>query len=167
MEEKYKKEATNSLLKSLRHWEMAGNVVQRSVRRFDRVTDPILKFSLITQIFSSTLDLGLTIGIYYMDEEVERLDDQSVELMERKNRVITQWEALRDKVENMFDQMMEWIANPTYSPDHPRGNNIMKTAMNDFETGKKEQSAVAASSADSSRLRVPLCAVTEEALAEL
>nr|QBK87649.1 MAG: uncharacterized protein LCMAC201_05620 [Marseillevirus LCMAC201] len=139
-EEKENQRKQRECLNDLKKWEMIGNILQRNTRRYTKITDPVIKFSLITQIFANLLDIGFTYGITRIDDEIDKLSEPSVELMDRKTMLITNWETLRDQVESIFDQMMVWIANPNYSPDHPLGKIMMTAAKDDFEQLYNEDS---------------------------
>jgi hypothetical protein len=99
--------------------EIVLSILNNGIARHKRSGDPVLRTTMLVDKLCTIVDVGLG----YINTQD---DDLPLEL---KERMTTTSQSITEELNFMLD----WIAHPVYSPDHPYGNNIMKEANINFE----------------------------------
>jgi hypothetical protein len=93
-------------------------MLERTLGRGRKCDDPVIKHSLLVDKLLLTLDLLIS----YVETEASELDEECQKRVKR----------CADVIQNDLLELMSWIRNPVYSPDHPVGSSIMMEAKSDF-----------------------------------
>jgi hypothetical protein len=129
----------NSQLDKLTSWKTVATMISRLVARANKIEDPVLRFSVLTQLISFSMDAGLTAIMASIDHDTSNMiDEDSTTLKLEITRVETNLTNIRDDIEKLFEDMSRWIANPVYGPDHPFGANLMKQGQASFQAGAQQ-----------------------------
>lgn len=95
------------------------STIDQHLSRVLAIEDPVLRHTLFIDKLYIFLDL-MTVIIQTLASEY---DDKL------KNKA----DILIGKVNDELTQLMSWIRQPIYSPEHPYGNKLMMDAKKDFE----------------------------------
>ena len=135
--QKEKEKENNKVRRQIETWRTIEGVISGLVRYFKRcenIKDPVLRFNLIVQQISIALDIGLTVGLTHLEgfPHDDFSEANNSKLHEHKMHLSSIVENLRNSSNDFFEKMTEWVATPSYSPDSPYGNNMMKSAEKDY-----------------------------------
>lgn len=96
------------------------NIAENNLGRARKIRDPVTRHVVF-------LEKILTVH----DALIGMLNSSTIEMSDNSRiRIKNLCNILNEEVESLLD----WIQQPTYSPDHPVGNTIMKEANKDFDT---------------------------------
>jgi hypothetical protein len=104
---------------TLKGYTIVMKFVDLMLQRIQNQTDPVIRYSLILDKFSTMLELGFTIATTAEDNIPS---DKFYQMNETFNNLQKE---LRD--------MAEYIRTPHLSPEHPVGNNMMKSSEAEFK----------------------------------
>lgn len=119
--------------------------LEKQFRRLNKSKDPVLRYTLFLEIIRVIVDIGVASAETVLDDELYLLEineplisgkqltitERSKKLEQLKKTDIT-FESLKSELETYFDNFAEWISQPTYSPDHPVGEKMMKEAKDEY-----------------------------------
>ena len=97
----------------------AINIVKLTLNRYSNVQDPVLRHALLVDKLLLFVDIGLGAGKEYIQKEI---GDECAEEFENVSLIL----------QNDLKLLMDWIQTPSYSPDHPFGNNMMKQSNDNY-----------------------------------
>jgi hypothetical protein len=125
-----------SALDKINTAEIATSSIMRFVHRCSKIEDPVLRFSLITQLVCMSMDMGISVLLNSVVNDCST-SGLTAEDRTRLSLKMSSFEAKitnsRDEMEKLFDNMTRWIATPNYSPDRPFGEAMMKTGEASFK----------------------------------
>src|SRR5207244_3626821 len=93
--------------------------LQQTLQRYEKISDPTLKFSLVLDKFLFMTDMLSGLVQAQVKECPPHLHDAVLKLT--------------ISVRTMLMELSEWVMHPVYSPDHPFGQNVMQTAARDLQ----------------------------------
>ena len=94
------------------------NIAENVLSRQRKIGDPVLRHSLFLDKLLLMLDISMGILQEFSNEYPEEL----------RGKI----ETLSISIQKDLSDLMNWVSNPVYSPDHPYGQGIMKSAKKDF-----------------------------------
>lgn len=126
-DEKKCKQKREKLTNILTTCKISLRSVEGILNRFNRIKDPVLKFSMLTQILAMVIEIATNAGITFIEEAARNIGDgpEASKLAEEQLHMVTKVEDMREEISKFFDQMTEWISTPVFSPDHPYGAALM------------------------------------------
>jgi hypothetical protein len=104
---------------TLKGYTIVMKFVDLMLQRIQNQSDPVIRYSLILDKFSTLLELGFTVATTLEDNIPS---DKFYQMNETFNKLQKE---LRD--------MADYIRTPHLSPEHPVGNNMMKSGDDDFK----------------------------------
>lgn len=93
--------------------------LQQTLQRYEKIPDPAMKFTLVLDKFLWATDM-LTGFIQ------AQIKDYPQYLSEPSLKVITQ-------TRQLLSELQEWVMHPTYSPEHPFGEEVMQRSGQNFK----------------------------------
>lgn len=102
--------------------------VESVLSRQRKCKDPVVRYSLFVDKLLTILDVGMGMFKGLTDDEKYPLELRT----KINNLALTLQQDLAD--------LMDWIQQPIYGPDHPYGNRMMRSSMNDFTMNKESKS---------------------------
>lgn len=116
-------------------------------RSLNDQSDPVVRYSLFIELTRMGLDTLLSGTQISIKNELTRMHNIKKELTEeemlKKKLHEKQLHEIRDRLDKLvkntdlyFSKFSDWIRQPTYSPDHPYGYNVMKEAEIDHYVHK-------------------------------
>lgn len=114
-------------------------------KRVNKIKDPVVRYSTFVEQLRIIFEIGLNILKEELEHDIEDRDLSLDEIEDEKERATKLREIQKDKqslgiinelmenFEKYFDNFSDWISQPTYSPDHPFGDKMMKEAKESFE----------------------------------
>lgn len=99
------------------------SIMEASLSRLDIVNDPMAKHLMFLDRLSIMSDMAMA-GLSTAMTKVTP---------ETKERCRLTIETFNDKIKGL----VEWVQTPSYHPDHPYGNNIMKESEESFKSEGK------------------------------
>lgn len=112
----------------LSHIELVLNTLDRTLKRRNKINDPVQRHLLLIDTLTIAIDFGLT-GIKTVIDESK--DDEGKETTEFTN-LMRLYESVSEQTNKQLDSLTEWIQSPTYGPDHPYGRTILNRAAEEF-----------------------------------
>jgi len=120
---------TKELAGKIKFTEMVLTVLERGLDRHKRTADPVTRATLLFDKLCLVTDM-----LCAYIENGDSTKDYPAELVTRGKNV-------SKVLTSELDFILDWISSPSYSPDHPFGNNVMTAAKNNYyEKAKEEQS---------------------------
>ena len=130
--------------------------LQSTIQRMNSIDDPIIQYSLFLETIRMGADFGLRALKETFENEIDKLEftleefkEKEVEPEERRKRQqeISQLETKISKIKETeliriqiqeetmkyLDGFSLWVKQPMYGPDHPHGNQMMKSAQADLK----------------------------------
>jgi len=127
-----------------------SSIKKQLIRQKKCYNDPVIRYSIIIELIRTALDIGLTMIRAKMNENMENSSDydpenpKDIKLIEelekteeKSNSIINE---LQIEFESLFNDLQQWIENPSYSPEHPLGKELMKKAESDYLNKEQEKS---------------------------
>ena len=104
--------------------ECALNSIRIILNRYKDIDDPVIRNSLLVDKFILMIDIFTGMTEVFTKQ-------YSLELREKLQGVTKE-------VHEELKELSKWIQMPTYSPDHPFGNTLMKEAEKNFNSHSDE-----------------------------
>lgn len=98
-------------------------VVTRGISRHNRSGDPVVRATMLFDKLCLILDLFTAFTSTAVIEDYDYPEEFRMKIEETSQLL-----------HNELNFVLDWIQNPSYSPDHPYGNSIMKEAKKSFES---------------------------------
>jgi len=102
--------------------------IESVLSRQRKCKDPVIRYSLFVDKLLTMIDVGMGMFKGLTDNEKYPLELR----VKINNLALTLQEDLAD--------LMDWIQQPIYGPDHPYGNQMMRSSMNDYNMNKESKS---------------------------
>lgn len=109
------------LQQNIRTAEAIIKVFERGIERQRRSGDPVMRATLLFDKLCLVLDI-LCAGLLSNEETKDYPKELNEKILKTSNMVTEE-----------LTFVLDWISNPTYSPDHPFGNNIMESSKKHFD----------------------------------
>jgi hypothetical protein len=116
--------------------------LKRQIERQNRIKDPVIRYSVGVELVTTIFDLVLSIGTGTMEDntsnklsEISHLltVEESTAITQKHDKIVDEMNIFRTKIEEYFENLREWVAQPVYSPAHPFGNSLMKSDLNKYD----------------------------------
>lgn len=137
-DKKIKLDQLRKFNKTKQHIKVVLDTLKRFLGRQQSMDDPVARFSTFINILLLGLDLGqagLESVLYEAFDAYNDVEGAQPEI----DKIMKDYAEVSGNVQKQFTDMLRWIANPVYGPDHPLGNGIMKNAGTDFGTQNSVQ----------------------------
>lgn len=106
--------------------------------------DPVVRYTIFLEFIRIIFDFGLSAGSLHIQQDIAILESSMTDKdeseirdidkqIEQKREILPLMQELGSICDDYFDKFADYIATPTYSPDHPIGRVMMDSARENFE----------------------------------
>jgi hypothetical protein len=123
-----------------------------SIKRLNSIEDQVVKYTLFFELIRTSAEVAYSASKSQLETELENVDEEIAELQDNKSEdpkksktqdrqihraetksakydvSLKNLETIKKELDTYFDGFSLWIKQPTYSPDHPVGREMMKKA---------------------------------------
>lgn len=96
------------------------SVAERILSRQTTIDDPVVRYSLFLEKLALAMDISLAV----LDSQLNGLPETTKDKAHK----------LKNDINEELLSLMSWVRSPVYSPDHPYGNEMKKSAERSFES---------------------------------
>ncbi|CAH6420232.1 Hypothetical protein UVM_LOCUS89 [uncultured virus] len=146
--------------------QTASETVGRALDKIAHVKDPVARFSMVTLAVDILTDVAFGLLLrelddhdddyecdydieYVYDAQEDQHDADAVRrgrTQQREAETRRSVQEARRKMGGLFESLSDYIATPTYSPDHPVGSEMMARASSEFHAAHSGPSPAAVAS---------------------
>jgi len=106
---------------TLQIYMFVAEIIDTILKRIQTHKDPVIRYTLLLDKFSTMLELGFTSSTVLSDSTIPS---------DKYSRLKSTFDKLQKELEDFSD----YIRTPHLNPDHPVGNNIMNSAATNFKS---------------------------------
>ena len=125
-------------------------VVSTVLQRYLKTSDPVLRYTLLMDKFLILCEVGMSYATTGLSSHDDLINDHGKTITEAEEfkKLLIMEEEVKKNVNDTMDltkgelyRLMDWIQQSKMSPDSVAGENLMKSAQQDFDSHRHQQSA--------------------------
>lgn len=136
-----KKRNERSMMRNMKLTSVTLKTALKEIERINKIQDDVIRYQFVIRLLMMLLSFGKNMSKEYLEEEFEdQLDkfedkssDSALRFEKMETELLENYDQVFDQLDQYFENMLEWIASPIYSPDHPFMKGAIQKKEKEFQ----------------------------------